>query len=238
LFFQVGKEEFRKVYWTEQTKASQLDRVSFWVNASSEKWGNALVDPSGIAMRDLLNKSVSRMSLLTQSANVLEQTPEVVPYQKGELYKYLFVTVIPRFMWPDKPSANEANRFYQVAYGVTDEADLDKVAIGVGVLTEAFINFGWFGVVGVMFLLGVFFDFYQKSFLGSDSGVLMSSLGIALLPQMLGIESQMATYVGGIVQQIFFSLVVLLPVIRWKRTSNESRTLRLGWPKPQNAICE
>jgi hypothetical protein len=141
-------------------------------------------------------------------------------------------------MWPDKPSANEANRFYQVAYGVTDEADLDKVAIGVGVLTEAFINFGWFGVVGVMLLLGVFFDFYQKSFLGSDSGVLMSSLGIALLPQMLGIESQMATYVGGIVQQIFFSLVVLLPVIRWKRTSHETRAVRLGWPKPQNAICE
>jgi hypothetical protein len=63
----------------------------------------------------------------------------------------------------------------------------------------------------------MFFDFYQSAFLSKSSGLLMSSLGIALLPQMLGVESQMATYLGGILQQVALSLLVLLPLIRWQR---------------------
>lgn len=219
LFFQVGKEEFRSVYWTEEIKATQVDRVSFWVNTSLTKWSEALSDSSGGSLNGLVNQSVSRVSLLTASADVLDQTPRLVPYQYGALYSYLFVTFIPRFVWPDKPSVNEANRFYQVAYGVTAEEDLGNVAIAVGVLTEGYISFGWYGVLGVMFLLGIFFGFYQRTFLGKSSGLLMSSLGIALLPQMLGIESQMATYLGGIIQQVAFSLVILLPVIRWRKMS-------------------
>ncbi|HEY9502664.1 MAG TPA: hypothetical protein VIR01_13610, partial [Pyrinomonadaceae bacterium] len=114
-------------------------------------------------------------------------------------------------------SVSEANRFYQVAYGLTAEEDLNNVAIGVGILTESFISFGWLGVIGIMFLVGIFFDFYQAAFLSKTSGVLMTSLGIALLPQMLGIESQMATYIGGIVQQVGLSLLVFLPIIKWRR---------------------
>ena len=76
----------------------------------------------------------------------------------------MVVTWIPRFLWPDKPSVNEANQFYQVAYGLTAEEELAGVSIAVGYLAESFINFGWFGVVGVMFTIGVFFDFYQKTF--------------------------------------------------------------------------
>ena len=45
----------------------------------------------------------------------------------------------------------------------------------------------------------------------------MSSLWIVLLPQMLGVESQMAAYLGGILQQVGLSVLVLLPLIRWQR---------------------
>jgi hypothetical protein len=234
LFFQVGKEDFRSVYWTQQTKATQIDRVSFWINASLEKWQNALTSPSSDDFRGLLNKSVSRVSLLAQSANVLEDTPEVVPYQYGQLYSYLVITFIPRFVWPEKPSISEANRFYQVAYGLTDEENLNNVSIGVGILTEAFISFGWVGVVGIMFLVGIFFDFYQCAFLSKTSGVLMTSLGIALLPQMLGLESQMAAYVGGIVQQVGLSLLVFLPIIKWRRKRRVKFGQAVGTTSPQS----
>jgi hypothetical protein len=55
----------------------------------------------------------------------------------------MFITLIPRFIWPDKPSVNDANQYYQVAYGLTTEENLDGVSIAVGVMTEGFINFGW-----------------------------------------------------------------------------------------------
>jgi hypothetical protein len=214
LFFQVGKEDFRKTYWSEGAQASKIERVSFWINSSLEHWGEALADPSSGTLQQLFGKSLSRVSLLTQTANVLDQTPGVVPYQYGHLYSYLYITWIPRALWPDKPSVSEANQFYQIAYGVTREEDLNNVAIGVGVLTEAFISFGWFGVVGIMFLMGIFFDFYAKFFCESAKGMVLSTLGIVLLPQMLAIESQMAAYIGGIVQQVVLTLIVFLPALK------------------------
>jgi len=215
LFFQVGKNDFRNAYWTQPNEASKIERVSFWVNSSLELWRDALTDSSGTSVQTLFGRSLSRVSLLTQSANVLEQTPRVVPYQYGRLYSYLFITWIPRFVWPNKPSVSEANQFYQVTYGVTNEEDLDSVAIAVGVLIEAYISFGWLGVVVIMFLLGIFFDFYLRLFFGPSSGTVLSSLGIVLLPQILGIESQMAVYLGGILQQALFSLLFLLPAFQW-----------------------
>jgi hypothetical protein len=247
LFFQVGKDEFRKTYWQDTGQNSQMEqsgraeRVAFWAENSFTKWNEALSDSSGESFRRALNPSVSRISLLNQSANVVELTPAVVPYQYGWLYSYMAITWIPRFIWPDKPSMSEANQYYQIAYGLSTEEDLARVSISVGLLTEGFMNFGWAGVVGVMFLAGIFFDFYQKTFLAKSSGALMTGIGVILLPQFLAVESQMAQYLGGIVQEVVVTLIVMLPIIRirglrsrgattprFKRfrvTANDSRTI-------------
>lgn len=217
LFFQVGKQEFREAYWTTSTTAvSKIDRVKFWTETSFKKWSEAFSDPSGHSLGNAMNQSMSRVSLLTQTANVADLTPETVPYQGGQLYYYLLITWIPRAVWPDKPSVSDANQFYQVAYGMTNEEDLDHVAIGVGVMTEAYISFGWYGVVGIMFLIGIFYDVYRRILFSVNSGLLMIGLGIALLPQIISIESQMATYLGGIMQQVIFTLLIFSPVIRWR----------------------
>jgi len=217
LFFQVGKQEFRRVYWKNDSEASKIDRVKFWTEVSLNKWQEALSDTSGNALADALNSSLSRVSLLTQTANVIELTPSTVPYQYGTLYSYLVFTWIPRAIWPDKPSMNEANQFYQVAYGMSTEEGLESVSIGVGVLTEAYISFGTFGVLLIMFLMGIFYDLYRQLFFLKGSGFLMTGIGIAILPQMMTIESQMAAYLGGVVQQVLFTLVIFLPVFVWKR---------------------
>lgn len=219
LFFQVGKEEFRKTYWTEEEQGGKLERVEFWINASLEKWDDALSNPSSKTIKDATYPSLGRVALLTQAADVIDLTPSVVPYQYGSLYTYLVIGFIPRFFWPDKPSVNEANQFYQVAYGVTDESNLGKVSIAIGMLTESYINFGWFGVFPIMFLLGVFLDFYQKTSLSTSSGALMSGIGFAMLPHFLAIESQLAIYMGGIIQSLIMILLVMLPIISFKETS-------------------
>jgi hypothetical protein len=213
LFFQVGKEDLRSKYWYGETEGSRIERVSYWVGASLEKWQAAFNDPSGASIRAMADKSISRTSLLPQAANVLEMTPAVVPYQYGALYYYMGVTMIPRFVWPDKPSVNDANQFYQVNYGITEQENLKGVSISVGTLTEGYINFGWVGVVGIMFLLGIFYGAFQRIFLTDTSSILFHGIGMALLPQLLGIEAQMAAYLGGILQQVLLTLLVFSPII-------------------------
>ncbi|MEA2173649.1 MAG: hypothetical protein QOD00_1241 [Blastocatellia bacterium] len=225
LFFQVGKNEFRKTYWYgDVQQGSKVEKIEFWINASVNKWGEALSDPSGKTLKDVTYPSLSRVALLTQSANVYDLTPDPVPYQYGRLYTYVFITIIPRFLWPEKPSITEANQYYQVAYGLTSEDRLEQISIAVGILTEGFINFGWAGVVGIMFLLGIFFDFYERTFLSNISGALMNAIGFVLLPQFLSIESQLAAYLGGIIQSLVIIFVVAMPVMTFKRTMLSARS--------------
>lgn len=201
----------------------------YWSQSSLTRWSEAISEPSRENIRTAISPSVARVSLLTQTANVIDLTPEVVPYQYGQTYSYMLVTWIPRFLWPNKPSVNEANEFYQVAYGLSEEQDLDTVSIAVGFMAEGFINFGWVGVAGIMFLVGIFFDFYRKMFLTRTSGLLLNGIGVVMLGQLLSLEFQIAQYFGGITQQVIVALLVLLPVIRIKRAVKP----RMLMPVPQ-----
>lgn len=219
LFFQVGKFAMREKYWYEAEEGTKVERIAMWMDESFKRWGEALNDSSGEVVRSLAYTSLSRVSLLTQTANVMELTPSTVPYQYGQTYSYMFIAFIPRFVWPDKPSANDANRFYQVAYGITAEEDLDMGSFAAGALTEGYINFGWIGGFAVMFLLGIFFDWFQWTFLTESSGYLLRGIGVALLPYFLTIESQLAAYLGATLQRVGLILLLMIPIIRFRKYS-------------------
>jgi mannitol-specific phosphotransferase system IIBC component len=120
-------------------------------------------------------------------------------------------------VWPEKPSANDANRWYQVSYGLTSPRSLSTVSIAVGTLAESYISFGWLGPLLIMFPLGIFLGSIQRIFLREDSGLLFSSLGAVMVPQLLTVESQMVEYVAGLAQQTFVILLVLMPTLKSRR---------------------
>jgi hypothetical protein len=214
LFFQPGKAAFRERYWRGDSAGGYSERVAFWVESSWNIWVDAITDRTGQKSRLLADATLSRLSLLQQTANVMEFTPDRVPYQYGSLYSYIGVTLIPRFLWPDKPSVNDANHWYQVSYGLTLPRGLSSVSIAVGTLAESYINFGWLGPVLIMFPLGIFLGSLQRIVLHADSGLLFSSVGAVLVPQLLTVEAQMAEYVAGLAQQVFVVLLVLIPVLK------------------------
>ena len=212
LFLQPGKDKFRQHYWREGASESYVERFNFWLGTSWDAWGAALSNENEELAGDLANQTLGRLSLLQQTANVMESTPERVPYQNGRLYSYMLVTFVPRLFWPDKPSVNDSNRWYQVAYRLTMRNDLKGVSIAVGYLTESYINFGWFGPPVVMFCLGMLLGLFDEVFLRPCSGLLLNSIGVALLPQLLGVEAQLAQYIAGFGQQIAVALITLAPM--------------------------
>ncbi len=232
LFFQPGKEAFRIRYWRGGSVDGYFERVAFWVETSRNAWAGAITDQTGEKGRKLADDTLHRLSLLQQTANVMEFTPGRVPYQHGRLYSYIGVTFIPRFLWPSKPSVNDANHWYQVSYGLTYLGQISSVSIAVGTLAESYINFGWLGPLLIIFPLGIFLGSMQRIFLRADSGLLFSSLGAVLVPQLLAVESQMAEYVAGLVQQVFVVLLVLIPVLR-SRDRRKAVPIR-GLARPAN----
>jgi hypothetical protein len=227
LFLQPGKAKFREQYWksdagSQGSVQSFGERTGFWIEASAKAWAHALSDPSGEGFKALSSQTLARVSLLQQTANVVELTPSQIPYQHGWMYSYLLVTFVPRFIWPDKPSASKANAWYPLAYHLILPSY--DVGIASGTATETYINFGWLGPPLVMSCLGVFLGLLEKILLRAKSGLLLSSIGVALLPGLLMIESHMAVYVAGLIQQIFFALIVLLPVLVLRTRDNRQRT--------------
>jgi len=226
LFLQPGKEKFRLRYWEHGPASTYSDygeRIGYWLNASAQQWANAITDPSGNGVRELASSTLYRVSLLEQTGNVVEMTPQQVPYQYGRLYSYLLITWIPRVLWPEKHGFNDANRWYQVAYHLNSPAQLQTVSIAVGVLTESYISFGWVGPIFVMFCLGFFLGVVQKIFFRPESGLLLNSIGIALLPGLLVLESQMAQYVSGLAQQVLAAIIILAPVLQLTRTGERAQ---------------
>jgi hypothetical protein len=148
---------------------------------------------------------------------MMEATPDRIPYQYGRLYSYMLVTIVPRAFWPDKPSVNEANRWYQVAYRLTMPSNLNGVSIAVGYLPESYINLGWFGTPLVMFCLGILLGLFDKIFLRRASGLLLNSIGVTLLSQLLLVEAQLAQYIAGIGQQVAVALITLAPMFDLRR---------------------
>ena len=223
LFLQPGKEKFRQQYWRPGASESYVERFNFWMNTSWNEWAETLSNADEERARNLSNQTLGRLSLLQQTANVMESTPERVPYQNGRLYSYMLVTFVPRFFWPDKPSVNDSNRWYQVAYRVTASKELNGVSIGVGYLPESYINFGWFGPPVVMFCLGILLGLFDRIFLRPGSGLLLNSIGVALLPQLVPVEGQLAQYIAGFGQQIAVALITLAPMFDLHRSAKHQR---------------
>ena len=217
LFLQAGKEKFRQQYWREGASEGYVERFNFWMGSSLSAWDRALSSSDQDSARNLANQTIGRISLLQQTANVMEATPERIPYQYGRMYSYMLVTFIPRFFWPDKPSVNDANQWYQVSYRLTERRNLGGVSIATGYLTESYINFGWFGPPVVIFFIGIFVGLFDKVFLRPSSGLLLNSIGVVLLPQLLQVASQLAVYIGGVSQQVAVALITLAPMLDLRR---------------------
>jgi len=90
----------------------------------------------------------------------------------------------------------------------------------VGYLPESYINFGWFGPPVVMFCLGILLGLFDKIFLRPGSGLLLNSIGVALLPQLVPVEGQLAQYIAGFGQQIAVALITLAPMFDLHRNKS------------------
>jgi hypothetical protein len=236
LFLQVGKTAYRDRFWDRESDAGMIDRITFWVNTSATQWLDSSQSDEAGSRGQLVSQTMERASLLGQVAHVIELTPSSVPFQRGSTYSYMAVTLVPRFLWPGKPSMSDANRFYQLTYGLSDLRGIQYTSISVGCLAEAYINFGWSGVIAIMFLIGMLLGLYERTFFMARSNNFFLAIGLALIPGFLVVDSQFAQYFSGVIQQFVLMLLAFLPIVR-RRAGSPSRQLRSSHDQPRVRIA-
>ena len=154
ILVQSVKLEYRANTWGARTNERKGDaQLMLTLLADRLQQPETLLDPV------FLFASTARFNQGYFIGHTMAFVPGSEPYANGDVLKYLFAPLIPRFIWPDKPvtgGRDNIRRFTPIQ--LTENTSVDLSPMG-----EAYANFGRLGGVIYMLLYGLLFGgvFYQ-----------------------------------------------------------------------------
>lgn len=138
-------------------------------------------------------------------AYTMKMVPDKHPFGNGgPLLDAVYASVIPRFLWPDKPEAGgKANlkRFWGF--------DLIGWSTNIGTLGEAYANFDRTGGLIYMFVYGLFFNFMLSRILKMAEKRPTIILWLPFLFfSVVNVETDLLSTMGALVKSIIFAWLV------------------------------
>jgi hypothetical protein len=160
-FLHAGKGDMREEYWGESRTSTvqPWDYPEFfgdWTSSSIDGlFGN--IPDEDEKSSDLLERS-SLMQLLLYEQDI---TPDHLPFMWGDTYIIVPELIIPRILFPSKPSTHEGTARLNIYYGLQTQEQTEGTSIGWGLLNESYANFGYFGMAGLAIVLGAFCGYVE-----------------------------------------------------------------------------
>jgi hypothetical protein len=126
------------------------------INLFVETVQSHVVEGDRLMSESNLASMVTRINQGWIIARIMSWTPSREPFAEGEtIIEAVKSSVMPRFLFPDKLQAGGRNYFARF----TGKYLSDQTAMGLGLLGEAYANFGIFGGIVFMLSIGVFYNF-------------------------------------------------------------------------------
>lgn len=166
-------------------------------------WENPLVTAQQMGAEDYFNQRLNYAEI--QAVIIEKHTIEHKPYFNGNSYTEGVLALIPRMVWPDKPSLAGGNNFGQ-DYGFLWSGDT-TTSVGKYLAGEAFMNFGWSGIF-LFLVFGYFLGYIKKKFFQPKSVVAFFVYSFVIY-QFVRYD-QFSTFLG----TIFFSLIFFISFFR------------------------
>ncbi len=227
--FNPAKVEYRdRVWFGDDANDNTIQKLGVWYQAvensmfSRNQQSSDTTDDSGFEM------TMRRIDLLRKFAWVHSMTPSEVPYFEGKTYIGFFYSFVPRILWPEKPSANYATDMVDFSYKFRSPDDPHQnTKIGVGLIAEAYANYGWIGVPIIMAIQGMVFSLLHRILNGPRSVGGRAIYLCVMFAFLNGIGTQAIILFGAIMQTVIASALIIrpfalgfnLPQARSRRTS-------------------
>jgi hypothetical protein len=196
ILIQSVKGDYRRKSWTQ----GGADPSYF-----AELIVDRVVTPSSMFdPKDLFMTSV-RMNQGWLVAETMKLVPSSHPFGNGEpLAAAVAASVVPRFVWPDKPEAGgKANlkRFWGY--------DLVGWSTNIGTLGEAYANFDRNGGLAYMFFYGLFFNLMLSTILKMAEKRPTLVLWLPFLFfSVINVETDLLSTMGALVKSLIFMWIV------------------------------
>lgn len=189
-------------------ESAQVVTVSFGV-AIAELL-NLIFKASAADMNEAVDAMLNRIMYTEYLGVVLNYVPAVVPHEYGALWwDAITRPVMPRFLFPDKAIIDESllvNTY--TGLGVAGIAEGTQISLGY--MTDTYIDFGEFGMMPVLFLVGwAIGRLYRWVLYGVRTYGLagLAMAPVALMPAA-ALEVSSTKLVGGLFAQILAVLLV------------------------------
>jgi len=231
---QAGKSDMRDVNWYQGTNYGDSTGLSE-IPGRFMEWAvrglevialreQSLIDEEDIARQTILD----RTSLIQIMLRAQRMAPDAVEFLEGETYALLPRILLPRFISPDKPPSQAGMNLLNVHFGLLLEHEVQKTAVGWGLASEAYANFGYLGVVGMGLLVGLIARTLTQRSAVSSGIALPTLLAISVLINMINMEADftglaLSALQSAVAVLVFYNVLSLL-------TRRELRKRSVGVP--------
>jgi hypothetical protein len=196
--------------------AIREDRTGVIGTTDSLGVGEALIAPArywfgGVSGGDgFYDKFFGRQAEVASAPGfVVTLTPTVVPYEGFERFLALPAGLIPRVLWPDKPTLSRGVWFSSTFRGFAEDTTSSSA---MTIFSEGYLFYGWIGTVVAMVIAGVLLASMRR-YLDHPRWCLVY---LALVPTILQIEIELSSYLTAFVQRSLVFLVVFVLLTRTK----------------------
>jgi hypothetical protein len=150
LTWQAGvKRDARKAYDSNAVGSSPLERVELFLTSATSAVPVVFEDTQNV-----VEGLVSRVWYVVFFSRVLEHVPAIEPHADGELLGMAVTnTVMPRFLFPNKPLL-PSDSYYTRRFAGINVAE-DTTSISIGYMAEFYADWGVGGMFMSVFLYGV-----------------------------------------------------------------------------------
>jgi hypothetical protein len=201
------KAEFRRAAWGSDL--STLARGQMFAALISDGFQS-----NEHFFRNCLQITLVRVDQLTTFCAVANLTPDVIPYWEGDSYSTIYWALIPRALYPDKP-VKVIGQTFGHRYGLLGKNDR-TTSYNLPQIVEMYANFGPWGVVAGMLLMGVLLRALHFVFSHPDIGEAGSLIALVTFARLCNIESDFSLIYGGIILNLV-GLVVVLRILQARR---------------------
>lgn len=179
---------------------------------------------------------LDRVQYTYHLAKTMDRVPSVLPHENGaNIASILEFVTTPRFLNPDKPrleSSVKATKYTGIAYlGYSS-----GVSFSLGYFADCYIDFGYYGMMVPLFLLGVIFGSTYFYFVrhSSDNIIFNFSVVGAMFMEFTAFEAD-GTYLMG---RLFATLVTFMAVklflfpwlIKYLQTADQQKESKVPMP--------
>ncbi|MBC8010670.1 MAG: O-antigen polysaccharide polymerase Wzy [Burkholderiales bacterium] len=198
-FLHLGKPGMRATYWQGGAPLPTVFELpgffGQWIDFSQRE-----LRVVGTEEQTTPSNLLERASLIQMLCLSVDRIPSLKPHLEGETYVDVPAQIIPRFLWPNKPSGLYSNVRLAIYFNLVSADSALNVSIAFGMLAEAYANFGVLGVLFLGFLMG--FIGRRISMLAENTSM-FSTVGILMIlltAWSFQVELVLATWLGSLMQ--------------------------------------